>query len=87
MFSDQSEKMYLSQMRCQEQRLPARATQPIFPGFMPPVQNCMLAPAMVAGFICIFNIGSNALLVHYYGFVVRQSCHARQGSGEDGTDL
>lgn len=34
-------------------------------------QNCMLAPAMVAGFICLFNIGSNALLVHYYGFVVR----------------
>ncbi|MEW5319657.1 MAG: hypothetical protein WDW38_010799 [Sanguina aurantia] len=33
------------------------------------VQNCMLAPAMVAGFICLFNIGSNALLVHYYGFV------------------
>ncbi|MEW5299861.1 MAG: hypothetical protein WDW36_002834 [Sanguina aurantia] len=33
------------------------------------VQNCMLAPALVAGFTCLFNIGNNALLVHYYGFV------------------
>lgn len=40
----------------------------------------MLAPAMVAGFICIFNIGSNALLVHYYGFVVRHLAMRDRGT-------
>lgn len=43
-------------------------------------QNCMVPPALVAAGTCAFNVGANAVFVHYLGFKVRKGGGTRRRS-------